>query len=197
MILLLSLIISILVALLRRGSFRALAGVSLVHGWIAILAFALQLIEIYAPLPKTEGFWGQRTLLLIGSYGALLVVVGLNYRLPGLPWIGAGLALNLIVMLANGGYMPITPEALQRAGLAHLALGNEAGARLLATKDILLARSDTALWFLSDIWVLPPPVGTAFSTGDIFLAIGAFSFFQRAMRPSPRATNDLSNSSVN
>jgi len=186
MILFLSLILSILIALLRGGTFRALANVSFAYGWIAILAFAIQLAEIYAPLPKTEGFWGRRTLLLIGSYGVLLVVVGLNRRLPGLPFIGAGLALNLTVMLVNGGYMPIAAEALQRAGLAHLALGSEAGSRLLATKDILLPRADTALWFLSDIWVLPPPVGTVFSTGDIFLAIGAFIFFQRTMRPSQR-----------
>lgn len=184
MILYAALILSIAIALLRGGSLKALAQVSFAHGWVAILAFALQLIEIYAPLPKTEGLLGRRTLLLLGSYGALILVVGLNYRLVGLPIIGAGLALNLLVMVVNGGYMPITLEALERAGLSHLALGSEAGSRLLATKDILLARQDTVLWFLSDIWVLPPPIGTVLSIGDILLAVGAFMFFQRMMVPA-------------
>jgi len=91
--------------------------------------------------------------------------------------------MNLLVVLANGGFMPVTLEALRRAGLVHLALGLEPGSRLVATKDILLPRQDTRLWILSDIFVIPPPLpfNTIFSLGDFFLALGAFTFFQCAM----------------
>lgn len=182
MILLYAMIAAILLSLVRGGTLRGLAEIPLQHGWIALVAFALQMIILYAPLPKSEGLWGRRTLLLLTTYGAVLVVVGLNHRIPGLRWMGVGLVLNLAVMLANGGFMPITPEALQRAGLTHLALGAEQGSRILATKDILLTRSEVSLWILGDIFIIPPPVGTVVSVGDVLLAMGAFRFFSQATR---------------
>lgn len=183
MILLFAFVLSVGVALLRGGKLERLAGIGLRHGWLAIGAFALQIIDIYFPLPASEGLLSWRVLLLVGSYGLLLVFVGLNRHLPGVPLIGAGLALNLLVMLGNGGYMPITPEALGRAGLDHLALGSKPGSRLVATKDILLPREETRLWILSDILVIPStlPLSSAFSAGDVVLAVGVFWFFQQAM----------------
>lgn len=185
MILLLALIVSILVSLVRGGRFRWLAQVSFRLGWLAILAFALQWSIIYAPLPRTEGLLGPRTLQLMATYVLVAVVVIVNRRVPGLPLIGIGLGLNLLVMLANGGFMPVTMEAVERAGLTHLALGAEPGARLMATKDIILPIEATRLWVLSDIFVIPAalPFSTVFSPGDIFLAAGVFVLFQCAMRP--------------
>jgi len=182
-ILLWALVFSVIVALVRGGKFSRLGDFRFRYGWLALIAFALQILVIYFPLPMAEGFLGKHTLLLLGSYVLLLVVVWLNRRIPGLSIVGLGLALNLLVVLANGGFMPVTLEALRRAGLAHLALGLESGARLMATKDILLARQDTHLWILSDIFVIPPPLpfNTIFSLGDFFLAVGAFVFFQSAM----------------
>jgi len=185
MILLYAVIVSIVVSLLRGGRFGSLTKLSFRAGWLAPLAFALQAIIIYFPLPETQGMWAPRTLLLLGTYGLLILVVILNRGLPGFWVLGVGLALNLLVMLANGGFMPVTPEALEGAGLSHLALGQQPGARVLNAKDILLPRESTRLWALSDIFVIPPPLGTAFSPGDLFLALGGFWFFQRGMRPAP------------
>jgi len=97
-----------------------------------------------------------------------------------------GLTLNILVMVANGGFMPVTLEALQRAGLAHMALGIEDGARVMASKDIILSREVTRLWYLSDILVLrrPFPWSTVFSVGDVLLMAGVFVLLQRTMRPS-------------
>ena len=181
MILLAAVVLSLLIALLRGGKLGELTTVSLRCGWIALLAFALQIVVIYFPLPASQGLLGPRTLLLLGSYALLVLVVAMNKSLPGLIVVGIGLLLNLAVMLANGGFMPVTPEALQQAGLAHLALGEQAGARVLNAKDIILPRESTFLWVLSDILILPPPVGTVFSIGDVLLAVGAFIFFQRSM----------------
>ena len=185
MILLLALLLSIAISLARGGRFRWLAQTPLRCGWLAIVAFALQWSVIYVPLPRTEGFLGPRTLLLMASYLLVVVVVAMNRRVPGLALIGVGLGLNLSVMLANGGFMPVTLEAVERAGLAHLALGTEPGARLSATKDIILPAEATRLWLLSDVFVVPPPVPlrTVFSPGDAFLAAGVFVLFQCAMRP--------------
>ncbi len=185
MILLLATVLALLVALVRGGTLGGLASVRLRYGWLAILAFAVQTSAIYFPDRGGAGPWELQALVLVGSQALLLVVVGLNGRLPGMPLVGLGLALNLLVMAANGGYMPITPEALARAGLGHLALSAEVGSRLMATKDILLPRAATRLWVLSDVFVIPAewPASSAFSAGDVALVVGVWLFFQRTMAP--------------
>jgi hypothetical protein len=186
MILLLALVVSLIIALARGGSLLRLGSLSFHYGWLALLAFGAQTLVIYARLPYAQGILAPRTLLLMVSYGFLFVPVIANRQLPGMPLIGLGLLLNLTVMVANGGFMPVTPEALQRAGLSGLALSEGPGARLYATKDVLLLREETRLWLLSDILVIPPPLGTVFSIGDILLAGGACWFLQKVMVGSPR-----------
>ncbi|MBC7238062.1 MAG: DUF5317 domain-containing protein [Chloroflexi bacterium] len=181
MILLVALVVSLLVALVRGGKLLNLANISLRLGWLALLAFAAQALVIYAPLPRGQGLLAPRSLFLLTSYGVLIVVILANRRLPGMCLIGLGLLLNLTVMVANGGFMPVAPEALAKAGLSGLALGQEAGARLRATKDILLPREMTRLWPLSDVFAIPPPLGSVFSLGDLVLAIGLFVLLQRVM----------------
>jgi len=146
-------------------------------------AFALQVVVIYFPLPVSTGLASPRALLLMGSYVLLLFVVGSNYRLPGMALVGVGLAMDLLVMVANGGYMPITPEAVERAGLEHLIQSSASGARLMATKDVLLARDQMHLWILSDVFAIPAswPMSSVFSIGDVALASGVFWFFQRIL----------------
>lgn len=189
MILLLALALSVGIALARGGDLRRLAAVPLRLGWLAIIAFAIQLVEIYFPLPAGSGLSSPRVLLLMATYAVVLAVVVANRHLPGVSLMGVGLLLNLAVMVANDGYMPITLEALQRAGFGHLALGAEPGARILATKDIVLPQHQTRLWLLSDIIVLPAtlPVSSAFSLGDVALALGVCWFFQRTMLPPAAA----------
>jgi hypothetical protein len=188
-ILLLGLILALVVALLRGGKLNRLLSVKVRHSWIAPLAWGLQVAVIYFPRPRSEGLLELHTLLVLASYLLLVLVVALNWRLPGLPLIGLGLALNLLVMVANGGFMPVTYEALQRAGMANFALGSAPGSRVMATKDIVLPRADTVLWALSDVFVIPPPwpIRTIFSAGDLSLVVGTFVLFQRVMCHRSRA----------
>jgi hypothetical protein len=177
--------LALTIALLRGGKLGRLADIRLRYGWVALLAFGLQVIVIYFPQPRSEGLLGGHTVLLLVSYLFLILVVSANWRLPGLPLIALGLAFNLVVMMANQGYMPVTFEALQRAGMVHLALGSEPGSRIMATKDIVLPRESTHLWALSDVFVVPPPLPfrTIFSAGDMCLSLGAFVLFQRVLCP--------------
>jgi len=92
-----------------------------------------------------------------------------------MPILLLGLALNLVVMLANGGWMPISPEVAGRliSGNADqlVGLGNRFG-----QKDILLLPQDTHLSLLSDRFILPAwlPYHTAFSLGDMLIGLGVF-----------------------
>jgi hypothetical protein len=86
-----------------------------------------------------------------------------------------GLILNLSVMLANGGFMPISPQTAERLVGEERIFSYEHGQRI-GYKDVLLPSNETRLETLSDRF-LPPeafPYQVAFSLGDVFIAFGAF-----------------------
>jgi hypothetical protein len=106
-----------------------------------------------------------------------------------------GLALNLAVMTANGGLMPITPQALAQAGYVASPDVVPLRVKLNATKDVALPQEETLLWPLSDIFVVPRglPIKGVFSLGDVLIAIGMFRFVQVAMlhHPPSRKLSEL------
>lgn len=175
--------LSVVWGLARGGSLRALASLPLRWGGIALLAFALQIYLIYFPEVRAEGLVSLRVLVLIASYLLLFAVVWKNRALPGVWLVGAGLVANFAVMLANGGYMPITREALAAVGHLGNVTASGPGARVLATKDVVLPREQTLLWLLSDIFIVPPPfpIPSVFSLGDVLIAAGVFLLVQRGL----------------
>lgn len=191
MILAAAVLAAVIIGLARGGSLRRLADLPLRWGWAAPFAFGLQIYLIYFPEPQSHGLFNPRVLILIFSYALILGAVWQNRSLPGIWLIGAGFAANLSVMLLNGGYMPITGEALEQVGHSHQALGAAPGARVLGTKDILLPRDTTVAWWLTDIFVLPPPfpIPSVFSLGDLMIGLGAFWTVQNGMRRSIAPTD--------
>ncbi len=163
-----------------RWQGRAYRAPELRSTWLVLVGFIPQLIIAY--LPATHFLvpnWLAVT-SLSASLVAFLAFVWINRRLPGMPVLLAGLMLNLIVMAANGGWMPITPDiASQLRGedvSQHFALGERFG-----QKDILLAPQDIRFGLLADRF-LPPawfPYKVAFSAGDILIAAGAFWLLAR------------------
>ena len=183
MILLVVLAFALVVGLLRGGKLSQMSDLPLKLGWLALFAFAMQVYLVHFPAERGGGLFSLRAGVLILSYVLLFIVVWKNRRLHGMWIIGLGLLLNFLAMVANGGYMPITPEALTRAGYAPLASSLESGVRVGRSKNILLTREETRLWVLSDVLVLPQsfPLSRVFSPGDVFIAVGAFILVQRVM----------------
>jgi hypothetical protein len=99
-----------------------------------------------------------------------------NIRRPGFWLLGLGLALNLLVILLNGGMMPISPETIQHLYPDAPFGAWQIGQRLGVGKDIVLPIAETRLWFLSDHFSLPEWVSykVAFSLGDVLISAGAF-----------------------
>jgi hypothetical protein len=184
MILLLVVIVSIATALLRGGRFATLMRVPVRWGVLAVAAFATQAVFIYqAPSQRAPGIWGWQEWLFFTSHLLLLGMVWANRNLAGVKLIGLGLLLNLAVMLANGGWMPVTPEAIIKVGYTGLAPSLEPGMRVYSSKNIILPPEQTKLQFLSDIFLLarPFPVPSVFSPGDAVVAVGVWTLIQSAM----------------
>jgi hypothetical protein len=87
-----------------------------------------------------------------------------------------GLICNFLVILCNGGWMPISLETLHRMLPSRPVEIWTNGSRLGFTKDRIIPPADTQLVWLSDRFTLPPglPQNIAFSLGDIFISFGAF-----------------------
>lgn len=175
MILALAVVLGLFVALLRyrQQAFSHIAAIPLHSPWLALVAVVLQLPLLRAPAGPLQGLHLQQALFL-ASHLLLLAFVWRNRRVPGILVIGAGVLLNLAVILANAGLMPITPETLTSINPGTTVEQWPVGTHYGFSKDVIRAQGDTRLWVLSDILVLPPPFPrpTAFSVGDLLIAAG-------------------------
>lgn len=111
-------------------------------------------------LRLSAGYAGDaaRALYLAG-FVAIVIVAVANRRLPGALLIAAGAALNLMVVVVNGA-MPVSADAIA-------AVGGSFPTDPLHTTLV----ADSRLPLLSDI--IPfPVVRTAYSAGDVLIALG-------------------------
>lgn len=166
----------------RGGRLARLLTLPLQWMGVALAAFALQVYVVYFTEPHAS-LLSLRAMVVVASYLLLIAFVVRNRRIPGMWLLGAGLLANFAVIAANGGFMPVTHEALSAAGLGWMATQATGGTVLLASKDILLPIAETRLWFLSDLLVVPPPLPLAnvYSIGDALIAAGLFWLIQSAM----------------
>jgi hypothetical protein len=147
------------------------------HVWLVVAAFLPQLLIFYLPGWRTHLPDFVSAVCLVGSQVGLLVFCLLNWRQKGMLILAGGLALNLLAITANGGFMPLSTETaaqlIPERLLHNLNVGSPLGA---GSKDILLAPEQIVFPWLVDRF-LPPgwfPYRFAFSSGDIFIGMGAF-----------------------
>jgi hypothetical protein len=155
---------------------------ALSHSWIVLAALIPQILVFQIP-STGQGIplvWAKG--ILIGSQILLLGFVWANRTQSGFWLLGLGLGLNLLVILLNGGLMPISPESASYVYHQTAPQDWIIGSRLGSGKDIVLNTSD--IWFeiLSDRFHLPGwfPVRVAFSLGDVLISVGAFSLLWHA-----------------
>lgn len=139
-------------------------------GVVALLAVSLQIVAIY--LPTSTGV--LRRILFVSSYILLMAFAAANWRRPGIIILAIGLVLNFAVIAANGGLMPVTAEPFQRIHEEAQIEGVQEGEAIPHSKNVLLAREDVRLWFLSDRLVRTwgPPALRIISIGDLFIVAG-------------------------
>ncbi|MFN8414211.1 MAG: DUF5317 family protein [Anaerolineales bacterium] len=133
------------------------------HLWLIPAAFFLQKFA-----HPTDVFLPISQILFIGF-------AFLNRHSVGIKILMFGAVLNFLVMISNGGFMPISPETANRVVSSEVFLDFQSGTRF-GVKDILLLPEQTHFEWLADRF-LPPiwsPYQVAFSLGDMFIAAGAF-----------------------
>ena len=101
--------------------------------------------------------------------------------------ITLGLALNVAVMAANGGLMPVSPSIIAEVG-RHEVPDLELHEHVPGTKNVLLERSGTRLTVLSDSILIdaPRPLRKAVSVGDLFIFIGVIVVFVQILADRSR-----------
>ena len=149
-----------------------LATVRIKHGWLVILAVLLQRMPF--SLSDPSSFVELKKALLVISYVLLVWVLSRNLHLWSIRLLFVGSLLNFAAIVANGGFMPVSPEARLQAGMTDL--GQAAlGMVLPEGTGVLLAVDQTNLWFLSDI-IPVSAVGGVFSPGDVVIGVGLLIF---------------------
>ena len=188
MIFLFGVIVALIAGKLLGGRASRIGQIQARWWWLAPVALCIQIAVIYGfPGLNDDLFAG----IIIATYGALVVIAAANHTLPGARIMALGIFLNLLVMVANGGLMPISPEIIQRAGrFEPWKVGDGLpGTRLTQSKDVLRLPEDTRLEFLADrYWTgLPGRLGIIFSIGDVIL-LGGMCFL--IVRTMTAASND-------
>lgn len=135
---------------------------------LPLIGLGLQLLALRWPAGA------ERIALFTLSQALLLLFFVVNFKHAPLRLLFIGFVLNLLPILSNGGYMPITPEAMARLHSGTSAEQWTSGLVRAGSKDIVLPAADAPFWFLGDVIVLgsPFPLPTAFSPGDVIILIG-------------------------
>jgi hypothetical protein len=166
MLLLYSIVIGLLVGRAAGGRVAALAGIHIRWWALALAGLAFQLLLFGPILSDRVGDAGP--LLYVASSALVFLAMLRNLDLPGFPLLALGAALNMLVIVANGGFMPSASGAWE-------LLNGASGLPVTTFTNSTLIHAGTTLPFLGDVFALPRPIPLAnvFSVGDVLIGLGA------------------------
>ncbi|MFP4508583.1 MAG: DUF5317 domain-containing protein [Spirochaetota bacterium] len=173
-------LLGVVVGFARGGTPGKLSELRFAAIWVLFLSLIIQIL-IFPWILGTVVVDEATAVLHLVSYtlAGLFLLLNISRLWPVLP----GAFLNILVIAVNGGYMPSDPDALRRAG----ELG--AAEALAASSDGTLANvrlmtDTTRLNLLGDRLFVPEwvPLATAFSIGDVLIAVGIAWIIQAGMK---------------
>jgi len=172
-------IISIIIGLLRNGKLSSLSQISLKRIELIVLACLIQAGLIFLEPRQIKFVIDYSSSMVIFSYIVLLLAVWHNKELKGMNFITLGIIFNFVVIIANGGHMPVLLSSLYKTGLNDFALVLKEGSYV--THNLITEK--TLFRFLADVIPLSPPFPdpSVVSAGDFLMFYGVFSLIQNAM----------------
>jgi uncharacterized protein DUF5317 len=151
-----ALVLGLVAGLLTGGSVDNFARIKFRWPLIVLAGVAVREIVLLTPFGRVEG----AEYVYVAALAAIVAWTILHFdRLPGIWFVTAGGLLNLTVILANGGRMPVAAD-LAGPLLSRGTIG-----------QYTLMGAGTNLSFLGD-WISIGPVREAYSPGDLAIALG-------------------------
>jgi hypothetical protein len=157
-----AIVAGLMIGLVTGGSTSRLGDLRFRWGPLIAVGMAVQLLLFSSPIGNALG--PAAPAVYIASNALVLVAVARNLAIPGMALVVVGGLANLLAIVANGGYMPVSHDAL-------VAIGR--GARDGYSNNV---QSDQVLlWPLTDLFAMPAwvPMANIFSVGDVLIGIGA------------------------
>ncbi len=166
MLLLYSIAFGLVIGRAAGGRFWALADIRIRWWPLALGGLVFQLLLFGPLLSDRVGHAGPA--LYVASSALVFLAMLRNLGLPGFPLLALGAALNMLVIVANGGTMPSDPGAWE-------LVGGVAAVPITSFTNSSLIGAGTVLPWLGDVFALPRPVPLAnvFSIGDVLIGLGA------------------------
>ncbi len=167
--------IGLLIGWVLAGRLAGLEAVRLRWAPVAIAGLVIQVVLFSGPVTERIGDAGIP--LYVGSTLLVLAALLRNLRVAGLPLVALGALSNLAAIVANGGSMPASTDALAALGKS---IGDEYSNSVLV--------SDPALAPLTDVFAMPRwmPMANVYSIGDVLIGIGIAIAIAWAMRAGAR-----------
>ncbi|MBA2373318.1 MAG: MFS transporter [Chloroflexi bacterium] len=174
-------VLGLVMGLLAGGSFANLASIRL--RWVGVLFLAVLLrfateSALSAGVPLVEAL---RMPFLATSFGLLVAGLWVNRTFPGMSLAFVGILANAVVILVNGGHMPIWEPSLELAGFTRADVASAIHVVIPAADFTQLL---TRLGLFGDVIPIGLPViRNVASVGDLFLTAGlAFFLFAGVVR---------------
>jgi MFS family permease len=173
--------LGLVLGLLAGGSLLNLGSIRLRRLGLLVVALALRVATEFLLNAGVGIVDTLRVPLFAVSFGLLLAALWVNRGYPGFSLAFIGTASNAIVILVNGGYMPIWEPALNAAGMT---VADVQSAIHYVVPPPLDANFLLHLGPLADVIPIPVPfLENVASIGDIFITAGlAFFLFAGVVR---------------
>jgi DHA3 family macrolide efflux protein-like MFS transporter len=188
-------LLGLVLGLLSGGHLRNIAVVQLRWAWLILASLLLRLATEAALNAHVGIVETLRLPLLAGAFGLLLAGLWVNRSYPGLSLAFLGILSNAIVIVANGGYMPIWDVSLAAAGMTQADVNRSFHQVVSVDTPDFLGRA----LILGDVIPLPipfEPLRNVSSLGDVFLSLGlAFFVFAGVVRV-PTAVEETEDAAI-
>lgn len=170
---------SVVVGKLRGGSFTNMKDANLEKWYFFVSGFFVEFSAVFIAEKGFEFFRDNVLLVHLLSYTLLFIGYYFNRNTLGFKVIFVGTFLNFLVIMANGGRMPVSGESMISIGLIDNMIAIRDGHVITHA----LMGSETVFRYLGDIFVLPKPYPRPkiFSIGDAIMAVGVFLYIQEIM----------------
>jgi hypothetical protein len=151
------LVLGLVIGVAAGGKIANLANLKFRWPWFVLVVLVIREAVLLTPLSEVDGV----QYVYAAALAALVAWTALHIkRLPGVWVVTLGAAMNLVVIVTNGGRMPVAPAL----GTTLLERGHLGQYELMGP--------GTNLNWLADWIGFPWPVHGAYSPGDLVIALG-------------------------